>query len=252
MSTEFHPTSKQDPTPKWLASYGGYIFGVLFFALGAFFWLNSDPNMVPSASTPKFDKAELSIAPRRKAPSDPPTTVIAGFEQRCNACHKLFKSNWDGKRPLAQHLDIKMGHGINNDCRNCHARDDRERLVLHDGTTVPFAKTEQLCRQCHGPVFRDWERGAHGKTLGSWKPSSPDAHRLTCAECHDPHAPAYASMAPLPGPNTLRMGHPSAAEHADDNNPLQRWLRQAEKANEAGKTETSNSSDKSNHEEGGH
>jgi hypothetical protein len=116
-----------------------------------------------------------------------------------------------------------MRHGINDSCVNCHAREDRERLVLHDGTDVAYSDVETLCRQCHGPVYRDWTRGAHGKTIGSWVVGSAEAERLTCTACHDPHSPRYEGIEPLPGPHTLRMGDPSdAVRHASDN-PLRRW-----------------------------
>jgi len=92
---------------------------------------------------------------------------------------------------------------------------------------VPFSDVQSLCAQCHGPVFRDWERGTHGKTLGAWDLSSPDAHRLTCTECHNPHSPAYEPIEPLPGPNTLRMGeqHKKAhGAHENERNPLRKWV----------------------------
>lgn len=196
-----------------------------FLGLAAALWLGSGGTQTPGAPTPGVDASLLRAGARRETLGDPPLVNIAGFEQRCNACHKLFRSNWDGKRALTQHQHIALAHGINNQCDNCHAREDRERLVLHDGSQVPFTRTETLCAQCHGPVFRDWERGTHGKMLGSWDPGAASARRLSCAECHDPHAPAFDPIAPLPGPNTLRMGEPGEKDggHGAERNPLRRW-----------------------------
>ncbi len=203
----------------------GWLMGIGFLALAVAFLLTSGGTTTPSAPTPEFDAAGLDGGPRRVVLTDPPTSHIGGFDQRCNSCHQLFESGWEGQRPLVQHTHISLAHGINNECNNCHARDDRERLLLHDGSTVPFVKAEMLCAQCHGPVFRDWERGTHGKTLGAWDLSSPEAQRLSCAQCHDPHSPAYGPIAPLPGPNTLRMGDPvvPVGPHQFEHNPLRRW-----------------------------
>ncbi|MDQ7013567.1 MAG: hypothetical protein Q9O74_06675 [Planctomycetota bacterium] len=203
----------------------GWLVGIGFFALAVVLLLTSGGTTTPSAPTAAFDPALIEVGPRRVVLTNPPTTRIGGFDQRCNACHQLFESEWDGQRPLVQHAHISLAHGINNRCDNCHARDDREQLSLHDGSTVSFDQTETLCAQCHGPVFRDWERGTHGKTLGAWDPSSPAARRLSCAECHDPHAPAFAPIEPLPGPNTLRMGDPlpPVGPHQSERNPLRRW-----------------------------
>lgn len=37
-----------------------------------------------------------------------------------------------------------MNHGMNTRCLNCHDGDDRDKLVLHDGTTGGFAETPAL------------------------------------------------------------------------------------------------------------
>ena len=219
-TTNSAPTNGPQMAVGWVLAFG-------FFALAGVFVLTSGHTTTPSAATPDFDLAAIAVGPGRAVLTDPPTTRIAGFDQRCNACHKHFKSTWDGTRPLTQHQHITLSHGINNQCSNCHSGDDRERLVLHDNSSVPYSQAANLCSQCHGPVFRDWERGTHGKTLGSWDLSSTDAHRLSCTECHDPHSPAFVGIAPLPGPNTLRMGEKPAGDidrHLEERNPLRRWV----------------------------
>jgi hypothetical protein len=216
-----------EPAGRSREELASWLLGPAFVVLAAILLVATPVAETPAAPTPPVEDGQLEVRPRRTVLTDPPTVVIAGFEQRCNACHKLFESRDDIQRPLEQHKHIRLGHGINNECNNCHARDNRERLVLHDGTDVPYAEVEQLCSQCHGPVFRDWRRGAHGKTLGAWDLSSDRSRKLTCTECHDPHRPAYDPIAPLPGPNTLRLGEtvPTGDEHAGrDRNPLRHWI----------------------------
>ncbi|MFG0257249.1 MAG: hypothetical protein ACF8GE_05040 [Phycisphaerales bacterium JB043] len=214
-----HDSERRPPSNAF-----GWLITPVFLLLALVFWLTSGTSQIPVAPTPTFDASQLDTSPRRVALTDPPVVEIAGFEQRCNACHKIFESTWDGSRPLLQHTHVELHHGINDSCFNCHDVEDRERLVLHDGSTVGYSQVENLCAQCHGPVFRDWQRGAHGKTLGSWNITSADARRLTCSECHDPHSPAYELYEPLPGPNTLRMGEQQPKSHHDEptNNPLRR------------------------------
>ena len=33
------------------------------------------------------------------------------------------------------------------------------RLVLHGGESIPYSEVPRLCQKCHGPTYRDWERG---------------------------------------------------------------------------------------------
>jgi len=102
--------------------------------------------------------------------------------------------------------------------------EDRNRLVLDGGQTTTYDKVNQLCAKCHGPTFRDWQKGMHGKTVDFWRRDIGKPRRLGCTECHDPHAPAFARTAPLPGPRTLRMGGPlHSSGSAPIKNPLRRW-----------------------------
>ncbi|MHC4975789.1 MAG: hypothetical protein ACYTF7_04180 [Planctomycetota bacterium] len=208
--------------PGWLLVPG-------FFVLALVLWLTSSVPEVPTARTPAFDVALLDSGPRREMFTDPPTVRVAGYDQRCNSCHQLFQSNWDGSRELYQHQHITLSHGINDQCVNCHDSEDRDRLVLRDGSTIGFAQSNTLCSQCHGPVTNDWERGIHGKMLGSWDPTSPESRRLNCTECHDPHSPRYDSITPLPGPNTFRMGEPKddSGHLEQQRDPLKRWAEPA-------------------------
>ena len=178
------------------------------------------------ARTATVAPEDIDRAAARPVMSDPPTVRIGGFDQGCQDCHAIFESAPDHSERLAQHTHIALDHGINNRCDNCHDRDDRDRLLLYGRRTVGFDDVEQLCARCHGPTFRDWERGVHGKTVGSWDRNSPDFRRMACTECHDPHAPAFEPIAPLPPPNTLRMNVTERnleAHSREKRNPLRTW-----------------------------
>jgi len=202
----------------WLLALGFVLLAVALICL---------PRQAPVPQIPpaSIDRSALAVGPRRAAMQDPAGITVEGAAQSCSGCHQIFKSNPTAESAANFHKNIQLRHGINNRCVNCHDLNNRESLTLRDGSTVSFSQTPVLCSQCHGTVFRDWERGTHGKTLGSWQMGSPDQHRLTCNECHDPHSPRYESYVPLPGPNTLRMGE-QASHHAVEGkqSPLQRWM----------------------------
>ncbi len=207
----------------WLLPVG---FGIV--AVGLFF--GSRGVEMPVAPVQFVDPASLVVGPGRVAMSDPAHILVEGQPQNCNGCHQIFKSRSPAGAMPSYHQDIHLAHGLNNRCVNCHDPDDRERLTLRDGATVTFAQTPQLCAQCHGTVYRDWQRGTHGKTLGSWLTSSPAQLRLSCNECHNPHSPRFEPFMPLPGPNTLRMGpqgHGTPHDPPELESPLQRWPRDA-------------------------
>jgi len=181
---------------------------------------------VPLVSTPAILASDIDPSPRFNAMTDPPTTIIGGNAQRCNDCHGLVDLSRNDGEPLVQHKGIALDHGLNDRCLSCHDTKDRNRLVGRHGENLAYKDVAQLCSQCHGPVYNDWSNGTHGKTLGYWDASQGESRRLICTECHDPHAPAYKPMKPLPGPHTLRMGKQGAefATHmSEERNPLLRW-----------------------------
>lgn len=198
--------------------------GPAFLALAAWFALMPQKADVPIEPATEVPKDRIAPGAIRTPMRDPPSIVVGGFTHRCNECHRFFQSPPMERRTLVQHTDIVLNHGLNDRCFNCHDRRDRERLVLHDNSTVGFDQVPELCAQCHGPVYADWTRGTHGKTMGSWDAAGGKQRRLACNECHDPHAPAYKPFAPLPAPNTLRMGdqRPSP-EHEERHMSLRRW-----------------------------
>ncbi len=158
--------------------------------------------------------------------TDPPELRIGAFEYACQECHKLFDSRDEAAPrfpPLAQHQEIALDHGLNDRCFNCHDREDRNRLVLHSGETVGFNEVEVLCAKCHGPTFRDWERGVHGRIDGYWNSEKGTPIQRRCSECHDPHAPAFGQWPLMAGPHSLRVDGTDKGGHAEEggkHNPL--------------------------------
>lgn len=178
---------------------------------------------VPMPGAAVIPAGALSTAPPRTMMTDPPTVKLGGFSRDCMNCHTIFKYELPTGRQLRQHTHIKMNHGINRRCLGCHDQNDRNRLNIGVDGTVPFQESHRMCGKCHGPVFRDWERGTHGRSTGSWDTASKERGKLTCVECHDPHSPAYKTYKPLPPPNTLRMGDPKkGTAHHPTRNPLMR------------------------------
>jgi hypothetical protein len=202
------PGPSQTAAPR--AGLAAWAIGPMFAAVAAWLYFLSPHVEVPRGEMQTVTRDQLKPGARRQPMGDPPQTMIGGYEHGCAECHRLFDSPPVARRTLMQHTDIVLRHGMNDRCFNCHDREDRTRLVLHDGTLIGFGEVPRLCSQCHGTVFRDWQRGTHGKTMGSWDVRSGKQHRLNCNDCHDPHSPAYQPVAPLPGPHTLRMGDQSA------------------------------------------
>lgn len=200
----------------------------VFLALFAYFMLQRVAPNWEGAPRRTVEAGSLVRGPMRPDAllTDPPQAMINGFVRDCNDCHRLMPPPAEAAPKLTQHTHLVLDHGLNDRCFNCHARENRNQLTLLSGATVGFDRSHRLCAQCHGPTFRDWERGVHGKSLGSWAPESDAQSKLTCVQCHDPHAPRYAPMKPLPAPHTLRMGpqDPEGAHgHGDEQNPLRRY-----------------------------
>ena len=134
----------------------------------------------------------------------------------CYGCHEKNKPpvlKFDADHNLIipkEHSDIVMGHGShnrNNICYNCHDEQNLELLQTRDGRQVKLAESPALCGSCHGPTYRDWEAGAHGRTGGYWDRSAGPIKRQICVDCHNPHRPKIPPRKPAPGPHLL---HPVA------------------------------------------
>lgn len=215
------------------------LVGPVFLVLALVLVLRSRPAPLPvrSLAEVRSEAAEaglhalISAEPLRRRQTSPPNVLLNGYTRDCQDCHRLFSAPTDTPRPLRQHQGIRLDHGINGRCRNCHDASDRNLLTRRDGATIPFDREEELCSQCHGTTYRDWQDGMHGKTLGYWSAALGEPHRLGCTECHDPHRPAFPGFSPAPGPHTFRMGAQHGFAEDDEavlRNPLRTWSRHVE------------------------
>jgi DNA-directed RNA polymerase subunit RPC12/RpoP len=155
-----------------------------------------------------------------RAPQLQPIYKTGAYTYRCSDCHKIIPSPGETDRPLTQHRDIRLQHGVNTRCFNCHHRTNRDAFVDDYGREIPWDQPQLLCQKCHGLVYRDWEHGAHGRTNGYWNKAQGPQTRRRCIECHDPHCPPFAAMAPAPGPRTLRMGLQEFGPRHEGHDPL--------------------------------
>lgn len=124
--------------------------------------------------------------------------VKLGWTYDCMECHKLFPAKWHYDRPMNEHKDLKLDHGNNRFCLNCHHPKNRNAFVDYDGSEIAQADVVLLCAKCHGPTYRDWQAGVHGRQNGHWDTKKGDKTKLRCIQCHDPHAPNFPAVKPLP------------------------------------------------------
>lgn len=166
------------------------------------------PRHIPLVDTNFLDTATVrrSYADLVRAKED-----LSDFD--CYACHEKGKAppmRYDTNQNVIvakEHPDIVMGHGShgrNNNCFNCHNETNLEALQSRDGHQLTFSDSPQLCGSCHGPTYRDWEAGAHGRTSGYWDRSLGPINRKQCVNCHNPHSPHFPGRKPAPGPHSLR------------------------------------------------
>jgi hypothetical protein len=197
-------------TNYWL---GGLTAG--FLGLAGFFLLRGEGTVAPREEIPLVDRSFLETTPWRKTYADLVKAREDLSDYDCYACHEKNKPppiRYDENQKIIipkEHADIVMGHGShdrNNLCYNCHNEQNLLTLQVRDGREVKFDNIPALCGSCHGPNLRDWEAGAHGRTSGYWNRSLGEMQRLSCANCHNPHAPRIPTRQPAPGPHPL---HPA-------------------------------------------
>jgi hypothetical protein len=116
----------------------------------------------------------------------------------CSECHADLEVNYERRELEMFHDDIELDHGsAERWCFDCHNAEDRDHLRLASGDLVGFDESYRLCGQCHGTIYRDWREGIHGRRRGYWNGAKS---YLLCAHCHNPHAPAFQPLEPLPPP----------------------------------------------------
>lgn len=131
----------------------------------------------------------------------------------CTSCHTEADLPVNRtRRTLGAHDDIVLKHDEEHRwCLDCHDAGNRDSLHLASGELVPFDESYRLCGQCHGEKHRDWRAGVHGRRKGYWNGAK---EYLLCVHCHDPHAPRFSALAPMPPP------HRPSRTVADRRDPL--------------------------------
>ena len=132
----------------------------------------------------------------------------------CTDCHGEMEPNLERRQLEEMHDDIELNHGPKERwCFDCHNPEDRDSLRLANGTLIGFEESYRLCGQCHGTIFRDWREGIHGRREGYWNGAKS---YLLCAHCHNPHAPAFQPIQPLPPPVRPQFLRVAAEEEVHD------------------------------------
>jgi hypothetical protein len=189
---------------------------IAFLALAAAFVFDLWGHPATTPSIPLVDKKFVDTSPSRVSIAEFLRKGGDASDYECNICHeknKPIKIKFDVDNNIIlpkEHLDIVLGHGThkrNNNCYNCHDESNLELLQTRDGRQLKLVDSTPLCGSCHGPTYRDWEAGVHGRTSGFWDRELGDYSRLGCASCHNPHAPKFPGREPAPGPHAL---HPIA------------------------------------------
>jgi hypothetical protein len=151
------------------------------------------PTARPMVGIPE-DKHLDKTPPRQTTGLD---LVRMGWTYNCMECHKLFPAKWHYDRPMAEHQSLQLEHGNNRFCLNCHHPANRNAFVDYDGAEIAQADVVLLCAKCHGPIYKDWQAGVHGRSNGFWASNQGPKTKLRCIQCHDPHRPAFQPMKPL-------------------------------------------------------
>ena len=117
----------------------------------------------------------------------------------CSDCHEPGDDVDIIPRVLEEeHDDKTLTHGESTIwCLDCHDREERDHLHGASGNPIPFEDSHKLCGQCHGRMYQEWKRGVHGKRVGSW---NGEKQYYSCLMCHNPHAPHFKPLTPLPVP----------------------------------------------------
>ncbi|MBI5693391.1 MAG: hypothetical protein HZC55_25220 [Verrucomicrobia bacterium] len=158
---------------------------------------------LPVVARPPADQPKVGLASDAHLDKTPPRRTVGldlvrnGWTYNCMECHKLIQARWRYDRPMNEHKDVKLEHGNNRFCLNCHHPTNRNAFVDYDGAEIAQRDVVQLCAKCHGTTFRDWTAGVHGRQNGFWKTDAGEKTKLRCIQCHDPHQPKFGDMKPL-------------------------------------------------------
>ncbi len=170
--------------------------------------------VVPSP-TPRFSTTIVGASEAPGIPTGEVDVLGKPVLANCTTCHATREANLttrEGRQLQEFHQGLTTTHG-EQQCVACHNPGDYSQLRLASGEAIEFTDSLRLCRQCHGPQYRDYEQGAHGGMTGYWDLSRGPRTRNHCLACHDAHAPQYQSVMPVFRPRDLpprshREDHP--------------------------------------------
>lgn len=212
------PPEKSGASTNMLLAGLTAAFGGLALLFVADLWGHTPPGR----KIPPVDPVFLETKPWRSSYSDMVKAKEDMSDFDCYACHDKAKPppiRFDANHKIIipkEHANIEMTHGShdrNNLCYNCHNEANLLTLQVRDGRELKFDNATPLCGSCHGPTYRDWEAGAHGRTSGFWDAKRGATSRLACVNCHNPHAPHIPTRPAAPGPHSLREAVAPAAAH---------------------------------------
>lgn len=132
-----------------------------------------------------------------------------GMWRPCSNCHAGAESAgkvMPHRFPLESH--DKLGTNRTKACFFCHDLENRDMLVLSNGTLTTIEDSPALCYKCHEVKYKEWSFGGHGRA--DWRCTDP--------RCHNPHQPRLTGIGlgngyPLPPPPNLpKPPHVLAAE----------------------------------------
>lgn len=128
----------------------------------------------------------------------------------CSVCHHDMvqpKRDNEHVKQLEQfHQGIVLEHGRHSNCVACHNPPDFSAFRLASGKVIEYGNVVELCAQCHGGQWEDYQNGAHGGMTGYWDLSRGERDRNHCLDCHNPHHPAAGQVQPAPRPRYRFLG----------------------------------------------
>jgi hypothetical protein len=142
---------------------------------------------------------------REEYPVSPPPLTEGIYP--CSNCHASMEVNRKKRELKDEHTQIKLHHAETMRwCLDCHDARNRDKLRLYNGELIDFTESHRLCGECHGPQYKDWKAGVHGKRTGYFSGSGKRTYHL-CANCHDPHDPKFKPLKPEPPPFHPEKNH---------------------------------------------
>jgi hypothetical protein len=196
------------------------LLAVCFAALAAAFLADLWGHPQGLNPIPPVDPSVIDTATVRESYADLIRAKADLSDFDCYTCHEKGKPpplRFDANQNIIipkEHANIVMGHGRhnrNNNCFNCHNESNLEQFQTRDGRELKLSESTPLCGSCHGPTYRDWEAGAHGRISGYWDRELGAFTRKDCVQCHNPHLPAFPPRKPAPGPHPLRSAGEAVA-----------------------------------------